>query len=102
MLPRRFGLVDDDDLGLRSEGGAEAESEIERNADDERDVGSAEPVAARAGEEAGMVGGQAPAGQPVEKHGDAQLIGDGTQLVLAPPPVQPGPGHDHGPLRVGE
>ncbi len=42
-----------------------------------------------------MVGGNAPAGQPVQKDGDAQRLGERQQLGLAMAPVQVGPGHDH-------
>src|SRR5213079_2597152 len=40
--------VDHHDLGLLAEGGAEAEAEVHRDADDDRDVGSLETGAARA------------------------------------------------------
>ena len=67
---------------------AEAEPEVERNADHQRHVGLAETRAARAGEEQLVVGGHAAAGQPVEEHRDLQLLGQREQLLLAAAPVE--------------
>ena len=40
MIALGLGAVDDDDLGLLAERGAEAEPEVHRHADDDRDVGA--------------------------------------------------------------
>ena len=49
-----------------------------------------------------MVGGKAPAPEPVQEHGDPQRLGQRAQGHLAMPPVQARAGHDHGPLGAGE
>ncbi len=84
---RALGLrrVDDDDLGLIAERGAEAEPEVHRHADDQREVCSLEPRAARAGEEDLVVGGHASARQAVEEHRDSQLLG-GSSRAPSPRP----------------
>ena len=65
QLVRR--LVEPDDLRLLAERAAEAEAEVERHADDERDVGLLQPLAAGAGEAEVVVGGQAAAAHAVEE-----------------------------------
>ena len=94
--------VDRDHLGLGREGGAEAEPEVERDADHQRDVGAAQPGAARAGEGELVVGGHAAAAQAVEEHGDPQRLGQRAQCLLAVAPVQVGAGHDHRALGVAQ
>ena len=79
--------------------GAEAEPEVERRADHEREVGAAQPGAARAREGQLVVGGNAAARQAVDEHRDPELLGQRQQRLLAPAPVEAGAGHDHRPLR---
>ena len=71
VLAQRLGAVDDHELGLLAEGLPEAEPEVHRHADDERDVGALQAVRARAREEQLVVGGHAAARQAVEEDGDA-------------------------------
>ena len=102
MLALGLGDVDRDHLALGREGGAEREPEVERHPDHERDVGLAEPGAARAGEEQLVVGGHAAAAEPVEEHRDPVALGEREQLPLALAPVQAGAGHDHRALGVAQ
>ena len=88
------GDVEPDELRLLAERAAEAEPEVERQADRERDVGLLQPVAAGAGERELVVGGQAAAAHAVEEHRRAERLGERPQLVLAARPVEPGAGHD--------
>ena len=76
VLALGLGDVDDDQLAVRAERLAEAEPEVHRHADHERDVGALEPGAARAREEERVVGGQAAAREAVEEHGDAGGLGE--------------------------
>ena len=71
MVALGLGDVDRDDLRLLAERAAEAEPEVHRHADHERDVGALQRRAARAREEARVVGRQAAARQAVEEHRDA-------------------------------
>ncbi len=102
MLAGRLGGVDHDHVGVRGEGAAEAETEVERDADHQRDVGLLEPRAPRPGEEQLVVGRHAATGQAVEEHRDPARLGQRPQCLLPTPPVQPGPGHDHRALGLGE
>ncbi len=102
MVALGLGRVDHDDLGVGPERGAEAEPEVERDADHERDVRPASAGAARPREEQLVVGGHAAAGEAVEEHRDPQLLGERAQRVLAAAPVQAGPGHDHRALGVAQ
>ena len=61
------GGVEPDELGLLAERGAEAEAEVERKADRERDVGLLQAVAAGAGERKLVIGGQAAAAHAVQE-----------------------------------
>ena len=90
MAALGLGAVDDDDLGVLAERRPEAEPEVHRHAHDERHVGVLQALRARAGEEQLVVGRHAAARQPVEEHGDAQLLGERQQLALAPAPVEVG------------
>ena len=92
----------DHDLGLLAERAAEAEPEVHRHADDERDVGALQPVAARAREEQLVVGGHAAARQAVEEHRDAERLGERAQRLLAVAPVEVRAGHDHRALGVAQ
>ena len=82
------------------EGGAEAEPEVHRHADHQRDVGLAERGAAGARERQPVVGRHAAAGEPVEEDRDAAPLGQRLQRALAAPPVEVRAGHDHRPLGV--
>ena len=75
--------VEPDQLGLLAEAAAEAEPEVDRDADDERHVGAPEPGAARAAEGKLVIGGEAAAAEAVEEDGDAERLGQRPQL--APP-----------------
>ena len=94
--------VEADHLRLGAEAAAEAEPEVERHADDERDVGALQRGRAGAAEGEVVVGGQAAAAEAVEEDRDAERLGQRPQLVLAARPVEPGAGHDHRPLGPGQ
>jgi hypothetical protein len=49
-----------------------------------------------------VVGRHAAAGEPVEEHGQAQLLGEREQRALAVPPVEVRAGHDHGALGLAQ
>ena len=95
-------LVEPDQLRLLAERAAEAEPEVERHADHERDVGPLQPLAAGAAEAELVVGRQTAAAHAVEEDGDPERLGERAQLVLAPRPVEAGAGHDHRALGGGE
>ena len=65
---------------------AEAEPEVERHADHERDVGPLQPGAAGAAEAELVVGGQAAAAEAVEEDRDAERLGQRPQLAPRPGP----------------
>ena len=86
------------ELGLLAEAAAEAEPEVDRHADDERDVGALQAGAAGAAEGKLVVGGEAAAAQAVEEDRDPERLGEGAQLLPRRAPVEAGAGHDHRPL----
>ena len=86
MRPLRLGHVDGHDLGVVPERPTEAEPEVERHADHERDVGLGEGLAARAREEQLVVGGHAAARQPVEEHGHAERRAPSSSSASSPCP----------------
>ena len=88
MVALGLGDVDRDDLRLLAERLAEAEPEVHRHADDERDVGALERGAARAREEELVVGGDAPAREAVEEDGDPARLDELAQRALAVAPVE--------------
>ena len=90
--------VDDDDLGVLAERAAEAEPEVHRHADDERDVGALQRRRTHAREGEPVVGGHAPAREAVEEHRDAERLDELEQRVLAVPPPQVAARHDDRPL----
>ena len=98
MLAHGLGDVDRDQLRLGAERAAEAEPEVHRHADHERDVGVRERRPARAGEEQLVVGGHHAAGQAVEEDRDPQLLDERAQRGLAMPPVEVRARHHDGPL----
>ncbi len=102
VLVDRLGAVDRDDLGLLAERLPEAEAEVHRHADDERDVGALERGRARARERERVVGGDAAAGEAVEEHRDPALLGERLERLLAVRPVQVRPGHDHRALGLAQ
>ena len=85
--PLGLGGVQHDQLGLRAERLPEAEPEVHRHAGDERHVGVPQGGAAGAGEEQGVAGRHAAAGEPVEEHGHAAGLGERQQLPLGAGPV---------------
>ena len=87
------------DLRLLAERAAEAETEIHRHPNDERDVGTLQGGASRAREEAFVIGGHAPARQAVEEHGNPELLAQPPQRLLPVSPIQARAGHDRRALR---
>jgi hypothetical protein len=67
--------VEANQLGVLAEGAAEAESEVERDADDEGDVRALQAGPAGAAEAELVIRGQAAASHPVEEHGDPERLG---------------------------
>ena len=102
VVAQRLGAIDRDDLGLLAERLAEAQAEVHRHADHEREVRALQGHPARAGEEQLVVRRHAPARQAVEEHGDPALLGQRAQRRLAVTPVQVRPRHDHRPLGVAQ
>ena len=94
----RLDHVERDELRLLADRAAEGEAEVERDADDEGDVGLLEALAAGAAEAELVVGGQAAAAHAVEEDGDAERLGEGAELLLPVGPVEAGAGHDRGAL----
>ena len=78
--------VEADQLRLLAEAAAEAEPEVDRHADHQRDVGPLEPGAAGAAEGELVVGGQAAAAEAVEEDRDPERLGQRPQLLLAAGP----------------
>ena len=70
------------ELRLLADRAAEAEAEVERDADDEGDVGLLQALAAGAAEAELVVGGQAAAAHAVEEDGDPERLGERAELVL--------------------
>ena len=101
---RPLGLdpVDDDDLGLLTEGLAEGQPEVHRHADDDRYVGLAQAGRAGPGEEELVVGRHAAPRQAVEEDRDTALADELLQGPLAVAPPEAGAGHDHRALGVGQ
>ena len=91
MRALRRARVDRDDLGVLAERVAEAEPEVHRHADHQRDVGALQPLSARPREASSWSAGMQPRAQPVDEHRDPQLLGDRPQRVLAVRPVEPVP-----------
>ena len=92
------GAVCHDELCLRTEHPAEAQPEIHRHADDQRDVGLLQRFRTRPGESQFVVGGHDAAGHAVHQDRDAQLLGQTQQRGLPATPPDVGAGHDHRPL----
>ena len=80
--------VEADDPRLLAEALAEPEAEIERDPDDEGDVGLLEAGAAGAAEAELVVGGEAAPSEAVEEDGDPERLGQGAQRLLSPAPVE--------------
>ena len=102
VLALGLGDVDHDELAVLAERLAEAEPEVHRDADHERDVGALQAGAARAREEERVVGRQAAAREPVEEDRYAERLGQRAQRRLAVAPVEVRAGHDHRPLGVAQ
>ena len=90
----RVDEVDD----LRVAEATERQPEVERRAGHDDDVGLALEQAACARERELVVGGQAPAAEPVHERRDAQVLDRGAQLVPRARPVHVGAGDERGSL----
>src|SRR3954451_9514495 len=95
-LQLRLGGVERDLVRLLAGRAAECEAEVERDADDQRDVGLLQALAAGAAEAELVVGGQAAAAHAVEEDGYLEGLGEGAELLLSVRPVEAGTGHNRG------